>query len=388
MHTPLAGHNVSTSRNLKVGVRSTVSLVATVSFAILFAVVGISGSAGAAPAPSPAQAQKILAQLNREATKLGKQAAKVIQRLVVANQQMKLLKKQTAFYRARFDAMRHEVARLAAVAYEQGAVGTPLGLLTSASPQHVLSEAAILNELSVGDQAQIAQYLTATRALVSAERETTRARAKVLVMKAALNKRFAALKALDRREGNLLPLLTLRQLSTAGSPYLNPLRQIVGFVPERVDEGVDFAGTGPIYAIGTGVVTEAMGANSGWPGGGWITYQLTSGPAVGEIVYLAEDVTPTVHAGQVVTRNTVIAHMWNGGSGIETGWAMLDSASSESELPEAGGIGGSGPFPTAVGTNFDELLQALGVPAAPNFGQGAAGLLPGRYQINWAKALR
>ena len=36
----------------------------------------------------------------------------------------------------------------------------------------------------------------------------------------------------------------------------------------------------------------------------------------------------------------------NGSDGIETGWAMLDSASSESELPEAGAIGGAGPFPT------------------------------------------
>jgi hypothetical protein len=80
--------------------------------------------------------------------------------------------------------------------------------------------------------------------------------------------------------------------------------------------------------------------------------------------------------------------MFYGGDGIETGWAMLDSASSESELAEAGGIGGAGPFPTAIGINFDALLQALGVPAAPDFGPSAAGLVPSRYLIDWAKALR
>ena len=128
--------------------------------------------------------------------------------------------------------------------------------------------------------------------------------------------------------------------------------------------------------------------NSGWPGGGWITYQLTDGPAVGEVVYVAEDVIPTVQVGQKVTPYTEIAHMTGGNSGIETGWAMLNSASSESELPEAGGISGAGPFPTAIGMNFEDLLLALGVPAATNVGALAAGLVPARYQIDWARALR
>ncbi|MGI9005493.1 MAG: hypothetical protein ACR2FU_04710 [Streptosporangiaceae bacterium] len=379
---------VTTSRKLKGGWFSTVGLAATVILATLVTTVGLSGSAGAAPAPTPAQAQKRLAQLNRQATKLGHQYAKVVQQLVLADQRLKLLKRETGAYRTIFDAMRSKVARLAAVAYEQGGVDLPFVLLTSASPQHILNEASILSELSFGDTAQIGQYLSATRELVSAERTTTRARAGILRLKHGLGKRLAVLKALNRREGNLLPVLTLEQLATSGHPYLNPLRYIIGLSPERADEGVDFAGTGPVYAIGAGVVTQAMGNNGGWPGGGWITYELTDGPAVGEVVYLAEDVTPAVQVGQKVTPDTVIGHMFNGGDGIETGWAMLDSASSESELPEAGGIGGAGPFPTGVGMNFDNLLQALGVPAANNAGDPPSGLVPSRYQIDWAKALR
>jgi hypothetical protein len=169
--------------------------------------------------------------------------------------------------------------------------------------------------------------------------------------------------------------------------YDNPLRDISGLIPERVDMGVDFGGAGPIYAIGDGVVTQATNANGGWPGGGWITYELTDGPAAGEVVYVAEDVTPTVAVGDHVTPSTVIANMFNGGDGIETGWAMLDSASSESELPEAGGITGGGPFPTAIGMNFEFLLRALGVPEANNFGQATSGIVPSRYPIDWASAL-
>ncbi len=165
--------------------------------------------------------------------------------------------------------------------------------------------------------------------------------------------------------------------------YLNPLRDASGLVLERIDQGVDFSGSGPVYALGDAVVTNAVAYSPGW-GGGWITYQLTDGPAQGLMVYVAENVAPTVVVGQHVTPSTVVGDMFEGGDGIETGWAQPSGASAESQLPEAGGIGGAGPFPTAVGTNFDVLLQSLGVPAAPNYGEPASGLLPANYPTSYA----
>jgi hypothetical protein len=167
--------------------------------------------------------------------------------------------------------------------------------------------------------------------------------------------------------------------------YLDPFRDVTGLQPQRIDMGADFAGSGPVYPVGDAVITYATGTSSGWPGGGWITYQLTDGPAAGLVVYVAEDVQPTVSAGTKVTPTTVIANMFNGADGIETGWAMSSSASAESQLPEAGGVSGGGPFPTKVGVNFDELLQSLGVPAAPNAGQTGYGVLPSNYPAAWAK---
>jgi hypothetical protein len=160
--------------------------------------------------------------------------------------------------------------------------------------------------------------------------------------------------------------------------YLNPLRNSSGLVLERIDMGVDFSGTGPVYALGDGIVTSAQSYNAGW-GGGWITYQLTDGPAAGLMVYVAEDITPAVQVGERVSASTVVGTMFEGGDGIETGWAQRSGVSAESQLPEAGGIGGGGPFPTLIGLNFDELLQTLGVPLAPNAGQSAFGLLPANY---------
>jgi murein DD-endopeptidase MepM/ murein hydrolase activator NlpD len=174
-----------------------------------------------------------------------------------------------------------------------------------------------------------------------------------------------------------------RDRSRLAPVYLNPLRAITGLVPQRIDMGADFAGSGPVYPIGNAVITSATGVSAGWPGGGWITYQLTDGPAAGLVVYVAEDVRPTVAVGQKVTPTTVIANMFSGSEGIETGWAMPDGASAESQLPAAGSIGGAGPFPTRVGVSFDELLQALGVPAAPNAGDSPFGLLPASYPASW-----
>jgi hypothetical protein len=170
--------------------------------------------------------------------------------------------------------------------------------------------------------------------------------------------------------------------------YKNPFRAIPGLIPERIDQGVDFGGTGPIYALGDAVITNATATAYGWPGGGWITYRLTDGPASGLTVFVAEDVTPTVTVGQHVTSDTVIAKMYDGGAGIETGWATGDGSTAESQAAEAGGISGYGPFPTEVGMNFEELLQALGVPAGYCRNDATNGLLPSPYPADWPTALK
>jgi hypothetical protein len=148
--------------------------------------------------------------------------------------------------------------------------------------------------------------------------------------------------------------------------------------------GADFGGWGRIYAIGNAVVTNATSNSVGWPGGGWITYRLTAGPAAGLQVYVAEDVRPAVRVGQRVNSGTIVAHMFVGGAGIETGWAMADGSSAESQLPEAGGINGAGPFPTKVGLNFDTMLMRLGVPAGFGYKpDGGWGTVPSNYPASW-----
>ena len=153
--------------------------------------------------------------------------------------------------------------------------------------------------------------------------------------------------------------------------YQNPLRDVSGVVPERIDMGVDYSGYGPIYAIGDGIVLTTT--VPGWPGGTMIVYQLTDGPANGLVVYAAEDIAPTVHVGDTVTAASVLGLMYVGPDGIETGWG--DPAVIGNTL--AGDTHQfDGANTTAYGANFSEFLQWLGAPPGIPQNDPPTGTLP------------
>jgi murein DD-endopeptidase MepM/ murein hydrolase activator NlpD len=155
--------------------------------------------------------------------------------------------------------------------------------------------------------------------------------------------------------------------------YANPLRAVGGLTSERIDQGVDYDGSGPIYAIGDGVVLSTV--NGGWPGGTYITYQLTDGPADGLVVYAAEDIDPQVSVGQQVTADTVIGEVYAGPTGIETGWA--DGSAGDTMAAAYGQYNGGNT--TAFGYNYSQLLNSLGSPGGIAQNDPPTGSLP----ANW-----
>ena len=153
------------------------------------------------------------------------------------------------------------------------------------------------------------------------------------------------------------------------------MRDITALTPERIDQGVDYAGFGSIYAIGNGVVLNTVG--NGWPGGTFIAYRLTDGPAAGLVVYAAEDIALSVQVGDTVTSETVLGHMYAGPDGIETGWADPNS------LPDTmartyGQYDGSNV--TAFGLNFSWFLRSVGAPGGVQNGPPT-----GRLPATWPR---
>lgn len=150
--------------------------------------------------------------------------------------------------------------------------------------------------------------------------------------------------------------------TVAGGSYANPLRGVVGLAPERIDQGVDYGGSGPVYAIGDGQVENVY--NPGWPGGVFIAYRLTSGPDAGKGVYVAENLIPQVTVGQHVSANTVLATLEPAFPNMETGWADLSALGTTRAMAEgqAASAGDAGTVSTGCGRDFSAFLAALGAP--------------------------
>lgn len=156
--------------------------------------------------------------------------------------------------------------------------------------------------------------------------------------------------------------------------YLNPVRDVSGLTPRRIDLGVDYAGTGPLLAIGRARVTMASDTDSGpsscwaiscWPGGGIVVMQLLDGPFAGKYVYVAEHITVSVRAGQTVRAGQQIATLYAGYPWSEWGWAAGPG-------PEALAMADGhfchtcpdvGDWSTIEGRNMNDLLVRLGAPS-------------------------
>jgi hypothetical protein len=166
---------------------------------------------------------------------------------------------------------------------------------------------------------------------------------------------------------------TVKTVHYAVWQYVNPLKDASELTPRRIDLGVDYAGSGPLLAIGRGKVTMASDTDSGppscwaiscWPGGGIVVYRLLDGPFAGKYVYVAEHLSVTVRAGQMVNAGQQIATLYTGYPWSEWGWAAGPG-------PEALGMADGhrcacsdpGGWSTIDGRSMNTLLVGLGAPS-------------------------
>jgi hypothetical protein len=174
----------------------------------------------------------------------------------------------------------------------------------------------------------------------------------------------------------------LRQLRVAklggNGNYVDPFSRIGGLTPARIDMGVDYLGSGPVLALGSGTVFNTKGA--GWPGGAFIGITLDSGPYAGLAYFVAEDVRPAVRVGDHVQAGQEVAVMYHGPDGIETGWAAGHGdqplASALGQQNKGGDPGG---WSSAAGVSFDRLLVSTGTPSGIPQGTAVHGKMPGQY---------
>ena len=153
-------------------------------------------------------------------------------------------------------------------------------------------------------------------------------------------------------------------LADQDTGYVNPLRD-AKVMSERIDQGVDYAGSGRLSAIGAGRITHLAASETGWPGA-FIEYRLSSGPDEGCYVYYAEGVTAArhLHVGQTISAGQAIASIIpEYSSGIEIGWgAGVSTKTLAAQLGQWNNERDADSVPTRTGRNFSALIAALGGP--------------------------
>jgi hypothetical protein len=148
----------------------------------------------------------------------------------------------------------------------------------------------------------------------------------------------------------------------SASGYKNPLAR-AHVTPERIDQGVDYAGSGKLVAIGAGKVTRIVRSGSGWPGT-FIEYRLLDGADSGCSVYYAEGVDPVagLRTGTTVSAGQAIATIIPGfPTGIEIGWgAGAGTTTYAARKGQWSAARDADDIPTAAGRSFSALIAALG----------------------------
>jgi hypothetical protein len=149
-------------------------------------------------------------------------------------------------------------------------------------------------------------------------------------------------------------------VSPQNKRYCNPYRAIASLVPERIDQGVDYGGSGSIYALGPGTIDFYQNrTDTGWPGGTFVSYKLSDGPANGKIIYLAEniDLNPALKPGSFVFSGTVLGTLVNASPDSESGWGVAGAGYTAEHACYTEGC------TTPLGVNFNELLVCLQAPS-------------------------
>jgi peptidoglycan DL-endopeptidase CwlO len=169
------------------------------------------GAAGASPKPTVSQVKAKLNKLTAQENWLIQRYDQASEDLSGARQRLKLVNQAIARDQVLFHAMQGAIGKIASTAYENGSMTSPLGVLTAADPQTLLSQSAILTHLSTSRQQQLTQFNLTARALADAKQTGQRTESAVASLKKQLASQKANLTKLITKQQNLLNTLTEQQ---------------------------------------------------------------------------------------------------------------------------------------------------------------------------------
>jgi peptidoglycan DL-endopeptidase CwlO len=230
------------------------------------------GSAGAAPKPTVSQVEKSVNRLTSQEDQAAQQYDQSEQQLSSAKQRLALVNREVAADQAKFESMRSQIAAIAAAAYENGNMTSMGALLTSSSPQEVLSQASVLLQLSSDRSAQVNEFIQTARQLQQAQVTAVRTKKAMATLDAQNLARKKSLgKSLSQKKA-LLATLTAQQqqavtTTTIGNggttkatnpvPVSGAAGQAVAYVYSKLGDPYVYGATGPSTFDCSGLVQAA-----------------------------------------------------------------------------------------------------------------------------------
>ncbi len=217
---------------------------------------GITGSAGAAPMPTVTQVVHRIDQLDTQLNRLDQQYDQVQQEISSTRAQLKVVNAEVLANSAKFRQMQAEVERIAITAYEDGGVNTPIALLTSGNPQQILNKSSILLELTDNNDDQIGQFLAAARQLTQTEELASRTDVAIKQLAASLSTRKKNLEKMSSQEEALLAQLSPNEAAGLGPgdgatqatdplPDKTEAEKAVAYAYDQLGCEYVYGGTGP-----------------------------------------------------------------------------------------------------------------------------------------------
>jgi cell wall-associated NlpC family hydrolase len=202
---------------------------------------GVTGSAGAAPMPSISQVQAKLKRLQTQVDKLGQQYDQVKQQWLTTKQRLQLIDREIAVDSRKFAGLQAEIGRIGITQYEDGNLNSSIAMLTSGNAQQILDKSSILLALSHANGWQIANFLAATRQLTNAQLQARRTNAGLTELKNNLAKRRHNLNTLVSNQQALLAQLTPAQQTVAGPGGGQTGLKYTGPTSTQAEKAVKFA---------------------------------------------------------------------------------------------------------------------------------------------------
>jgi cell wall-associated NlpC family hydrolase len=225
--------------------------------------------AGAAPMPTIQQVQSEVNSLQSQSDQVGQQYDQVSAELAQAKAQLAAVRKQASRATAAYDAARRALSRVAVASFEDSGNSSLMGLITSASPDHVLEQASLVEEIANINNEQAARFLAAANAVAAAEAELQRTELGIEQLSAQVNAKRQKLNALLTSDQNLLQSLTVAQdqaLATVGGgttsatdPYgqSTPALKAVYYVYQHLGDWYQWGATGPTTFDCSGLMQAA-----------------------------------------------------------------------------------------------------------------------------------